>query len=113
MTLAQQHDCGRWLPRCERPSQSDCEGLSDYVVLAQVKSNTLRHSSTPSGRPIRTRPTRVRVTNELRRQVTARYQAGAVSAQTCADEFDISKGTVLRILKEAGVAVRPQGRRIT
>jgi hypothetical protein len=38
---------------------------------------------------------------------------GNISAQAVGDEFGRTESTVLRILKQADVDIRPQGRRLT
>lgn len=88
----------------------------NFVVLAEAKIITRAVPPETSARRRDEQPrtsSRTRVTNDLRRQVITRYQSGSCSAQACADEFAIAKATVLRILKQAGVSVRPQGQRIT
>ena len=56
---------------------------------------------------------RARVTERLRRQVVERYERGDVSALGVGEELGLGKATVLRILKAAGVTVRPQGQRLS
>lgn len=98
------------------PVRPKPNGSSVFVVLAEAKIITRAVPPETSARRRDEQPrtsSRTRVTNDLRRQVITRYQSGSCSAQACADEFAIAKATVLRILKQAGVSVRPQGQRIT
>jgi DNA invertase Pin-like site-specific DNA recombinase len=53
---------------------------------------------------------RRRLTARLRAEVVEAYQSGQTSRQV-AERFSIGKATVLKILKEAGATVRPQGRK--
>ncbi len=53
------------------------------------------------------------MTSQLRRQVVEFYAPGNKSALQTAEEFDIGKSTVLRILKQEGVVVRKHGQRLT
>lgn len=55
---------------------------------------------------------RTRVTGKHRQQVIDLYRAGR-SALDVAEQTGLAKTTVLRILKEASVPVRKQGRRLT
>ncbi|QLL08645.1 helix-turn-helix domain-containing protein [Mycobacterium vicinigordonae] len=51
---------------------------------------------------------RQRITDRLRAEVVAAYEFGQTSRQV-AETFAIGRSTVLKILKAAGVMVRPQG----
>lgn len=53
-------------------------------------------------------PRRTRMTAELQAEVVARYQSGETSREV-AEACGIAKSTVLRILKDADVKVRPRG----
>ncbi|ORA83659.1 hypothetical protein BST29_08955 [Mycobacterium malmoense] len=53
---------------------------------------------------------RRRVTAQLRDVVVTAYESGQTSRQV-AEEFALGRTTVLKILKAAGVMVRPQGRK--
>lgn len=53
---------------------------------------------------------RQRVTDRLRAEVVEAYDSGQTSREV-AETFAIGRTTVLKILKAAGVAVRPQGSR--
>ena len=53
---------------------------------------------------------RRRVTDRLRAEVVEAYQAGQTSRQV-AEESGLGRSTVLGILKDAGVTMRPQGRK--
>lgn len=53
-------------------------------------------------------PRRTGVTNRLREDVVGRYRRGETSREV-AEGLGIAKTTVLRVLTEAGVEVRPQG----
>lgn len=86
------------------------------VVLAETKPITPTDLRRPSAQQVgapEPAPVRTRITRELRLRVIGRYTSTAISAQDCAEEFGIAKATVLRILKEGGVPVRPQGQRLT
>ena len=87
------------------------------VALGQFSPNTLltsvqddvsevdRHSSFVS--PPRQRQ---RITARLRAEVVGAYESGQTSREV-AETFAIGRTTVLKILKAAGVMVRPQGRK--
>lgn len=83
------------------------------VVLARLNSNTAV-SLRPSTARLRVRPPtgRTRVTAKHRQRVVDLYLTGR-SALDVAEEMGLGKTTVLRILKEAAVLVRKQGRRLT
>jgi hypothetical protein len=53
---------------------------------------------------------RRRITARLRAHVLEAYGSGQASRQV-AEELALGRTTVLKILKDAGVAVRPQGRK--
>ena len=53
---------------------------------------------------------RRRITAKLRADVVEAYESGQTSRQA-AEELALGRTTVLRILKEAGVRVRPPGRK--
>jgi DNA-binding NarL/FixJ family response regulator len=53
---------------------------------------------------------RRRLTARLRAEVVEAYEAGQTSRQV-AEELGLGRSTVLGILKDAGVVVRPQGRK--
>jgi len=53
---------------------------------------------------------RRRITDRLRAEVVAAYESGQTSRQV-AEELDLGRTTVLKILKAAGVEVRAQGRK--
>jgi DNA invertase Pin-like site-specific DNA recombinase len=55
-------------------------------------------------------PKRRRVTARLGADVVDAYESGQTSRQV-AEKLELGRTTVLKILKAAGVAVRPQGRR--
>lgn len=57
--------------------------------------------------PIRQRR---RITASLRDAVVVAYESGQTSRQV-AEELELGRTTVLKILKAAGVMVRPQGRK--
>lgn len=81
------------------------------VVLASTKPNTLRFTRKRSDQrqsaPVAFRS---RVTLKMREEVVELYEAG-LSALAVAEQLHIGKSTVLKILKAAGVTVRPQGQR--
>ncbi len=86
------------------------------VVLAKVNFNTARQMSKPSEHEDSTQVStraRARLTASLRLQIVEHYQSGTVSALETAERFGVGKSTVLRILRDAGVEVRQQGRRLT
>lgn len=84
------------------------------VVLAKVNLNTASTVDWPSARYRRqTQPTtRKRITTKLRQQIVEHYEQGNVSALQAAEEFGISKTSVLNILKREGAAVRKHGHRL-
>jgi DNA-binding NarL/FixJ family response regulator len=53
-------------------------------------------------------PQRTRVTRVIEQDIVKRYQAGQ-STRRIAASLDIAKATVLRVLKSAGVPMRPTG----
>ncbi|WP_163911080.1 helix-turn-helix domain-containing protein [Mycolicibacterium aubagnense] len=53
---------------------------------------------------------RRRITPQLRTQVVEAYEFGQTSRQV-AETCGVGRSTVLKILKDAGVAVRPQGQK--
>ena len=53
---------------------------------------------------------RRRITAGLRAAVVAAYESGQPSRQV-AEELELGRTTVLKILKAAGVTIRPQGRK--
>jgi hypothetical protein len=53
---------------------------------------------------------RRRITDKLRADLVDAYESGQTSRQV-ADELALGRTTVLKILKDAGVTVRPQGRK--
>lgn len=86
---------------------------TDVVALAGFKLNRVTPAGTTSEQPDRfVAPPRqrIRVTDKLRADVIRRYQAGETSREVAA-ETGASKATVLAILKEAGVPMRPSGAR--
>lgn len=58
-------------------------------------------------------PRRRRITESLRQAVIQHYTRENMGAQAVGDELELAKSTVLRILKQADVDIRPQGRRLT
>ena len=105
-----------WKKEEPRPSKDRGSNQSILVVLAKVNFNTARQMSKPSehedSSQVSTRA-RARLTARLRLQIVEHYQSGTVSALETAERFGVGKSTVLRILRDAGVEVRPQGRRLT
>ena len=57
-----------------------------------------------------TTPQRRRITVGLRADVVEAYESGQTSRRV-AEELALGRTTVLKILKDAGVPVRPQGRK--
>ncbi|AWG70724.1 hypothetical protein DDJ51_00200 [Mycobacteroides abscessus] len=53
---------------------------------------------------------RQRITDRLRAEVVEAYESGQTSREV-AEMFTIGRTTVLKILKAAGVTVRPQGQK--
>ena len=53
-------------------------------------------------------PQRRRITTQLRADVVEAYKSGKTSREV-AEELELGRTTVLKILKAAGVTVRPQG----
>jgi DNA invertase Pin-like site-specific DNA recombinase len=86
------------------------------VALERVCSNTLLTLAQDDAHVIE-RPSfvspprqRRRITAQLRTAVVEAYESGKTSRQV-AEEWALGRATVLKILKAAGVTVRPQGRR--
>ena len=83
------------------------------VVLASTKPNTLkvveksseRRQSAQSG-------FRSRITLRMQSEVVELYASG-LSALAVSEQLHIGKTTVLKILKQQGTVVRPQGRRLS
>jgi hypothetical protein len=75
------------------------------LTLAQDDAHVIERPSFAS--PPRQRP---RITAQLRTAVVEAYESGKTSRQV-AEEWALGRTTVLKILKAAGVTVRPQGRR--
>ena len=103
-----------WEKKEPRPSAD--RGSNDLllVVLSGVNLNTRRSTRLPPARPIdQERPGRKRITQQLRQQVVEYYERGDVSTLQTAEEFEIGKSTVLRILKQSGASVRQRGQRLT
>jgi len=87
----------------------DC---TSSVVLAQLRINPRYALPAPASRGIETTTMdrRRRITQMLRDEVVTRYEAGETSREL-ARECRIGRTTVLTILKQAGVKLRPQGQR--
>ncbi|UGT64410.1 helix-turn-helix domain-containing protein [Nocardia asteroides] len=84
--------------------------LSDRLdaLKDRLTSTPLRDvSHTPSARPHQ-RKYKQRLTQAIRDEIVAKYNAGATSTQLVR-EFHLGKGTVLKILHEGGAAMRNQG----
>jgi hypothetical protein len=92
-------------------------GSFPLVALSQFWSNALfadvqDDASATDGRmgvlsPV---PQRRRITTSLRADVVEQYTAG-MSCRRVAAKLGVGRTTVLEILKAAGVALRPQGRK--
>ncbi len=87
--------------------------------MVALRTLKLNHSTAgdqafepPSGQPNRFAsppgPRRARVTLELRLKAIKLYEAGKTS-RGVAEDCGCSKATVLKILKDAGVVIRPTG----
>ena len=76
--------------------------LTDAQDDAEVTYGSSRFVSPPQQRR--------RITAQLRSAVAKAYESGQSSRQV-AEELMLGRTTVLKILKAAGVTVRPQGRR--
>jgi hypothetical protein len=87
--------------------------LSCVVVLERAWSNfsvlsTVR-SPDPDDEPASaSQSRRTRVTPQLRAEVVRRYQAGDPS-RVVAEELGIGKATVLKLIKQQGLSLRPVG----
>jgi len=80
------------------------------VVLAQTNPNTLTPLVTPSARPTATRPSgKRRLKQSEKNQIVQLYNSG-MSTRAVASQLQVSKTTVLGVLKHRGVEVRPRGR---
>lgn len=60
--------------------------------------------------PVKPKPRRLsdRLTEAMRHEIMAKYEAG-VPTTKLVHEYRIGKGTVLKLLRDAGVAIRNQG----
>lgn len=78
----------------------------NFVALAQLTLNTpvVRESSTARVREVVVK--RRRVTGRDRAQIVELYNKGK-SSRAVAQEVGVAKSTVLRVLGEAGVEMRP------
>jgi DNA invertase Pin-like site-specific DNA recombinase len=89
-------------------------GPFHLVALEQFCSNTTIERSAhnvPDETTVQSVPeVRRRVTGSLRADVVEHYTQG-MTARQVASTVGLGRTTVLKIPKEAGVAVRPQGRR--
>ena len=91
-------------------------GYLILVALARFSPSYLlrkgRETSSVATNPLLVSPPRQRrrVTDRLRAEVVEAYQAGQTSRQV-AEESGLGRSTVLGILKDAGVTMRPQGRK--
>lgn len=105
---------GQWVKKKVRISLSADPDFR-LVVLAETKIITRASVFEASARPARSRPSpgRRRITESLRQQVIQHYARGNVGAQAVGDELGLAKSTVLRILKQADIDIRPQGHRLT
>jgi hypothetical protein len=54
-----------------------------------------------------------RVTDSPRQHVIRRYTPENISVKAVGNEFGLAKSSVLRILKQSDVHIRPQGQRLT
>lgn len=63
-----------------------------------------------SSRFVSPSPKRRRITAQLRTAVVEAYESGRTSREV-AEELNIGRSTVLKILKQAGATVRPQGQK--
>lgn len=93
----------------KRPPRQCLEGLLTFVVLAGAKTNTPRIGEPhPDQGQSTHRYLRSRITRLLRDDVVRLYLSGLTS-RAVAEETKIGKTTVLKILKQEGVEVRPLG----
>jgi len=78
-----------------------------------LKGNTSVPLHLRTGRPRERapRPAKHRVTDRDRRQIEDLYVSG-LSSLDVAERVGVGKATVLSVLRERGVAIRPQGRRL-
>jgi hypothetical protein len=87
------------------------------VALSRFSPNTLltsvQYNVYEKDRPSRfvsPPPKRRRITAGLRADVVEAYESGKTSRQV-AEDLALGRTTVLKILKAAGVTIRPQGRK--
>jgi hypothetical protein len=92
-------------------------GLFSLVALGRFSPNTLltyvqydAHVTDGSSVFVSPPRQRKRVTARLRAEVVDAYESGQTSRQG-AEVSELGRTTVLKILKAAGVTVRPKGRR--
>jgi hypothetical protein len=103
--------------RHENGPRRNLRGPFLLVALSRFSPNTLltcvQDDASVTNRPSRfvSPPLqRRRITARLRAEVVEAYDSGKTSRQV-AEELALGRTTVLKILKAAGVTVRPQGRK--
>ena len=103
--------------RHENGPRRSLRGPFPLVALGRFSPNTLltyvQDDADVTDRPSRFAsppPKRRRITAQLRAAVVEAYESGQTSRQA-AEELALGRTTVLKILKAAGVAVRPQGQK--
>lgn len=77
------------------------------VALGQLPEINSQPGTCRSGEE---RLVRQRVTDRLRGEVVRLYESGQ-SSRRVADEVNLARSTVLKILKQQGVVIRPPGTR--
>jgi len=84
--------------------------LGQFSPSNQILEGRETTSVATSARLVSPPRQRRRLTARLRAAVVEAYEAGQTSRQV-AEELGLGRSTVLGILKDAGVAVRPQGQK--
>jgi hypothetical protein len=100
-----------------RASGSGRKAFASRAALSQLSPNNLvtllQGDVSEVDRPrsfVSPQRLRKRLTDRLRAEVIEAYEFGQTSRQV-AERFELGRTTVLNILKEAGVTVRPQGQK--
>jgi DNA invertase Pin-like site-specific DNA recombinase len=78
------------------------------AVLAQAKTNTLKSDPLAPSQDLIRGYTRQRITVRMSARVAELY-AGGASTRDVAAQTGVSRTTVLRILKDLGIGMRPRG----
>lgn len=102
---------GRPIGTADRPLVGLIDLCSTYsatpITTAELREISSAHGSLPIPPASRTRRSWTRLSDEARRDVAARYEAGETSTALAA-EYAVAKSTILGILRSRSVVVRRQ-----